>query len=103
MTGWVLFGVGAFVCLMNCYLSWLRYPLHRLRGGAPETYRWVSGFPLVGSLLVVMAWLLWLRGEGSAALDVTAWLLALIDTGGIHWFVLVMCAQWIQNRGKTSA
>lgn len=103
MTSWVLFGVGALVCLMNCYLSCLRHPLHRIRGGAPEAYRWVSGFPLVGSLLVVTAWLLWLRSEGSAALNVTAWLLALIDTGGIHWFVLVMGVHWVQSRGRNRA
>ena len=103
MTGWVLFGLGALVCLVNAYLSWLRYPLHRLRGGAPGTYRWVSGFPVVGSLLVVVAWMLWLRDERSWPLDVTAWGLALIDTGGIHWLLLVVIARWIQGLGRTGA
>jgi hypothetical protein len=102
MTGRVLFGVGAIVCLLNCSLSWLRYPQHRLRGGAPENYRWVSGFPVVGSVLVAMAWLLWLRGEGSRPLDVTAGLLVLIDTGGIHWFLLVMFTHWARSRGRST-
>ncbi len=102
MTGWLLFSAGAIVCLVNFYLSCLRYPLHRLRGRAPDTYQWVSGFPLVGSLLVVLAWLFWLRGEGWAPLDVAAWSLALIDTGGIHWFLLVMLAQAIRSRGTTN-
>jgi hypothetical protein len=102
MIGWLLFGLGAFVCLVNFYLSWLRYPLHRARGRARETYRWVSGFPLVGSLLVVVAWVFWLCREESLALDVTAWVLALIDTGGIHWFLVVMAADRFHRRGRPS-
>ena len=103
MIGWLLFGLGACVCLVNCYLSWLRYPLHRARGGSPETYRWASGVPLVGSSLVVIAWVFWLRGYGSLPLDVTAWVLVLIDTGGIHWFLIATVADWFQRRGRTSA
>ena len=62
----------------------------------------VSGVPAAGSLLVVTAWLLWLRGADSRPLDVVTWLLVLIGTGGIHWLLLVMFAQWIQCRGRTS-
>ena len=87
MTGWILFAIGALICAVNFYTSWVRYPLHRLRGGAPEAYRWVSGIPLVGTLLVMLAWARWLRLEGAAWIDVTALLLVLIDSGGPHWMI----------------
>ena len=32
-----------------------------------------------------------------------AWGLALIDTGGIHWLLLVVLARWIQGLGRTGA
>jgi hypothetical protein len=43
-----------------------------------------------------------LRGQGSRPLDVTAWLLALIDTGGVHWFLIQMMANWYQGHGRSS-
>jgi hypothetical protein len=57
--------------------------LHRLRGRAEGTYRPVSGFPLVGSLLVAIS--LVLLHANTVALSV-ALVLMLVDTGGIHWF-----------------
>src|SRR5687768_7190573 len=50
--GMVLLALGAFVTLANVYLSFVRYPVHLALGGTRETYRWVSGFPVVGSLLL---------------------------------------------------
>jgi hypothetical protein len=81
--GVILFALGAFVTLANVYFSFLRYPIHRARGGTPETYRWVSGIPLFGSLflwisifLLPSASLLWIAG-----------ILSIFDTGGIHWLI----------------
>ena len=82
---YVLLAFGCFLSLTNFYLSFLRYPLFRLRGGAPEDYHWMSGYPLVGSLVVLIclpfvfsnAWLFWI-GIICAALD----------TGGVHWFLI---------------
>jgi hypothetical protein len=81
---WVIFGLGALVCLINFYTSFLRYPLHRLRGLPRESFRWVSGFPLVGSLLVAFAFM-WLH-QLPVMIPVCI-ILILIDTGGIHWFL----------------
>ena len=81
---WIAFGIGAWLCAMNFFLSFLRYPLHRLRGLAPESYHWVSGIPVFGSVFVALSLL---------QLHVTPWLLPigvvliLVDTGGIHWFI----------------
>lgn len=84
--GSVLFALGAFVTMTNAYLSLLRYPIHRLRGGTMETYQWISGVPLVGSLFLWLSipllpwmWLRWIAG-----------VLSLFDTAGIHWFVVMM-------------
>ncbi len=81
---WLAFSLGGLVCLTNFYLSFLRYPLHRLRGLPRESYRWVSGIPLFGSLFVGLSLLVLhsLPGILPAAIVLIA-----IDTGGIHWFV----------------
>ncbi|MEE9392374.1 MAG: hypothetical protein V3W41_07700 [Planctomycetota bacterium] len=103
MIGWILLTIGGLFCSFNAYLSWLRYPLFRLLGGARDDYRWSSGIPVLGSLLVVLDWVGWLRHEYSVALDVLAIVLLAIDSGGIHWFLLVMVLDrfWGQNRSNS--
>ncbi len=93
IVGWILFAFGASVCLFNVYTSWIRYPLHRLRGRSAETFRWVSGIPVVGSITLVVAWAIWIRHSDSTLLDVAVWALAIADTGGLHWFAGVMLYQ----------
>ena len=84
--GSILFGLGALVTALNVYRSFLRYPIHRARGGARETYRWISGIPLFGSLLLwVSIGLLPTHG-----LKWLADLLSIFDTGGVHWFMGTM-------------
>lgn len=86
IAGSILFAFGSLISLCNFYLSFIRYLLHKLL--SPEKkYRWVSGFPIFGSLfLVVAAFLL-------SGLPVLMWCaigIAIIDTGGIHWFIGVL-------------
>jgi hypothetical protein len=84
---WIAFGVGGFLCAANFYLSFVRYPLHRLRGGSHESYRWVSGIPLFGSLFVALS----LFQLCATPLLLPAGVaLILADTGGIHWFIGTM-------------
>ena len=92
---WIAFALGALLCLTNFYLPFLRYPLHRLRGLPKESYRWVSGFPLVGSLLVGLALfnLHALPGMLPAAIVLIA-----IDTGGVHWFFGTMIYQSVYGK-----
>lgn len=94
---WALGLLGGFVCLLNFYLSFLRYPLFRLRGGRQEDWKWISGFPLVGSLFLAVAWFGWLRELDSVTLDVLAWTLVVLDTGGIHWFILCVSIDAISS------
>jgi len=86
ISGIVLFALGGIITLNNICLSFVRYPIHRARGGDRETYRWVSGIPLFGSLL------LWISIGllPSPALKWTAGILSIFDTGGIHWFAGTM-------------
>jgi hypothetical protein len=100
--GILTIGGGAF-CWLNFYLSFIRYPLHRLRGQPRETFRWTSGIPLIGSLCVVAGLVLM---KVSGALPSTA-LLALalasvaLDTGGIHWFIGTMVWWWLKERRQS--
>ena len=91
MLQWALVVLGGFFCALNAYLSWLRYPLHRLRGRRPEEYRHASGAPVVGSLFLLIGWYGGARGDGD--LDGLVWVLAAVDTGGLHWFLISMALQ----------
>src|SRR5690242_11486886 len=95
---WNAFVLGALLCITNFYLSFLRYPLHRMRGLPRESYRWSSGIPLVGSLLVAVSLLglHTLRGMLAAAI-----LLIAVDTGGIHWFVGMMIYQLFYGKRRS--
>jgi len=79
---WLALLVGGLVSALNFYLSFCRYALYLVRGGSRESYRWMSGYPLVGSLLVALSIFRfydtpWILG--------IALVLVAIDTGGIHW------------------
>lgn len=88
----MLFSAGAGVAILNAYLSFLRYPLHRLRGRSPDTYRHASGFPMVGTLLLVLGWLL-MPSSPWAHISLVLFLVA--DTGGPLWFVALTIYAWI--------
>ena len=85
--------VGGALCLLNFALSFLRVPLLRAHGQQPE--RNVSGIPLLGSALVAVALLL---GLDSRLARLAAWALIVMDTGGLHWFALVLLHQALRRR-----
>lgn len=84
--------VGGALSLLNFYLSWLRYPVYRLLGGKEESYRFVSGIPLFGSLL------LWIAAAFLYSGPVWMWsslAVSFFDMGGLHVFAIVMLiAAW---------
>ena len=95
--GLTLLSLGTFITCINFYLSFIRYPLHRLRGRPREDYRFVSGFPGVGSgFLWFAAFLL----ASHPPLMWTSIAISLFDTGGLHWFAGVMLYQAIYRRGS---
>ena len=82
-----LFGLGTLITCVNVYTSFIRYPLHRWRGGTADDFRWISGFPLFGSLFLWLAALLLIPWP---VLMWTALVISLLDTGGLHWFAGTM-------------
>lgn len=85
--GLTLFGVGTLLTLRNFYLSFIRYPLHCWCGGTRENFRWESGIPLFGVLL------LWIAACCLLSQPLLVWsavMISLFDTGGLHWFVGAM-------------
>lgn len=93
---YLIYSLLVFCCcisLLNFYLSFLRNPIHRLLGGAPDDYHWVSGFPVVGSLFIVLSLVLMQTNSWPLWLGIIC---AALDTGGLHWFggaMLVMAAR----------
>lgn len=81
---WAFFVLGAFFCVINFYLSFLRYPIYLWRGHQKESYRFISGIPVFGSLIV---YLLLRHMNLPPAMQYVAIGLIAIDTGGIHWAI----------------
>src|SRR4051812_3506797 len=82
--GFAILGLGALIVWINFYTSFVRYPLHRLRGGTRADFHWVSGFPLVGSLLLALAILFF----GKSSVSWVAVGIGVLDTGGLLGVVL---------------
>jgi hypothetical protein len=81
---WVLFAFGAYLCALNFYLSFLRYPLYLRRGLPKESYKFASGIPIIGSLIL---FLLARYTNLPPVMFYAAIGLIIADTGGIHWAV----------------
>ncbi len=93
--GYTLFTVGCFFCLLNIYISFLRFPLHRLRGGTRDDFKWSSGAPIIGSLIVLLsigfvASVPLLHGFGIFCM--------IFDTGGLHWFAGTMAYMYLSGK-----
>jgi hypothetical protein len=100
----VLFAPGALLALLNFFLSFLRYPLHRCLGRSRETYRHVSGAPGVGTVATAIAtWAAW--GDPRAVIVAAA--LCVLDTGGLPWFMFSVIGErfrdWRKNRDQSDA
>lgn len=89
---YMLFAVGTFLCFLNFYLSFLRYPLYRLFG---RECKHVSGVPLLGSLLLVIAVTMLHMRPLFFWSGIT---IALLDTGGLHWFAAIMLWKYLFRR-----
>ena len=70
---------------LNFHLSFVRGLLYRRANGSIEGYRHVSGFPLIGSVLVVIGAAV---GFGSALCATLGLLAMALDTGGSVWFLI---------------
>ena len=91
---YILFAIGAFVCCLNFYLSFLRFPFCKLLG---REYKWSSGIPVFGSLFLVIAVVMF---HESPALFWSGIAVAILDTGGLHWFAGVMLWMYLFRRDQ---
>jgi len=81
IAAYMLFCLGGLICFVNFYLSFLRYPLYKLLN---KEYKFVSGFPVFGSMFVVISLIFLWREPWILIPGLT---LIAIDTGGLHWFL----------------
>jgi hypothetical protein len=86
--GWL----GALLALKNFYLSFVRPSLHKWKH-KDKPYKYISGTPLFGSLLLYASAILFFLMEVNT-LALIAFLVSLLDTGGMLWFGIAM----LQNR-----
>ena len=97
MAGSGLVALGCVVTCLNFYLSFLRYPLHRLRGKSQRDYHWISGIPIFGTLA------LWIGSLFLLDFVAVVWfalIVSLLDTGGLHWFCGT--AAWYSLKGAAA-
>lgn len=92
--GWIALGLAALVGARNFYCGFVRGPLYRWFGWE---YRWDSGLPAIGSLCLIVAlaclWdVHWVRIAGAV--------LAVIDTAGIPWFIVVMVVMAVVSASR---
>ena len=85
--GVALVVVALAVAALNAHLSWVRPLLFRWRHGSMAEYRFISGFPVVGTVFVVLAVV---AAFGSTAVAILALLSLFLDTGGLLWFAAVV-------------
>ncbi|HVK17561.1 MAG TPA: hypothetical protein VM533_11490 [Fimbriiglobus sp.] len=79
---------GGLVAVLNFYLSFLREPLCRLRS---RPYRFVSGLPLIGSILLVPFAAFHYDSPLLLGLSV---LFLCLDTGGVVWLAVVVVREF---------
>ncbi len=81
-----LVSVAAVIGVLNLYLSFVRPWNYRRRHGTDFGYRFVSGVPVLGTLLLAPVVLLSL---GTPYLAACGLLVSMIDTGGLPWFLIM--------------
>ena len=77
--------LAGLVAAYNFYLSFLRLLIHRLLGRPMESYRFVSGTPVIGDVLVVLGCLLSFGVVDTAEFGLGV---AVFNTGGMLCFLV---------------
>ena len=79
-----MIGAAAFA-ILNFHLSFIRPRLFHRRHGSMDGYRFVSGLPMIGTVLVVLGALSGFGAVGSALIGIASFAL---NTGGSGWFII---------------
>ena len=83
---------GLFITALNAHLAFLRPLLYRRRHGSYEGMRNISGFPAIGTFVVVIGCFLAIGHRPTAVLGLVV---LTLDVGGLPWFLI---ATW-HDRG----
>jgi hypothetical protein len=83
--GLALMFLAVSVGALNFYLSFVRPSVYHLRYRSMERYHFISGVPVVGTLLVAAGATLGFGGSITALMGICAMFL---DTGSSFWFLL---------------
>ena len=79
-----ILGAGLFVTVINVYTSWIRPIIYKIRFGSYDGFKFVSGYPIIGTVIGIVALVLC----GSNWLTIFAVLVIFtLDTGGLPWFI----------------
>ena len=73
------------IALFNLYLSLIRPWIHQLIHRSREGYRYISGAPMVGNILVVVGVV---AGFGSIGIALLAIVATILNTGDSLWFLI---------------
>ena len=82
------------ISILNFWLSFLRPLLWERKHRGTKDYRYVSGLPAIGTILAVVTVLV---GFGHPTPAIIAFVVLLIDSGGLPWFVVWTwrdCSLW---------
>lgn len=82
---WFTLVLGGFLALLNVFLSFCRPLILQARGIPPEKQRHVSGFPILGSFLLMFATMPFFPSVWPC---VVVTVLLVLDTGGPLWFLI---------------
>lgn len=82
---WGALALGGFIALLNVFLSFARSLILLSRGVSPEEQRHVSGFPMVGSVMLMLSTIPFFPQVWPC---VAVTVLLLLDTGGPLWFLI---------------
>lgn len=93
-----LFSAGAFVCLLNFYLSFLRYPILRRKGKSEDEIGSPSGFPFIGTMLVLFS----VAHLTDSFLFPVGVVIMLLDTGGPHWLIGMMIYHSVRDKKESA-
>jgi hypothetical protein len=77
-------GIAAFIAALNFHCSFIRPFLYRRFHGTMDGYRFVSAFPIVGTIFAIIAAIIGFGAIGTASVCLAA---TTFDTGAGHWFV----------------
>ena len=89
-----LFAFGALFCVVNFYLSFLRYPILKRIGKNEEEIGSPSGFPFIGTFVVLFS----IAHLAQSFLFPLGIMIILIDTGGPHWLLGMVIYHAVINK-----